>query len=106
MLSRTPAAAVYEVVRRIPAGKVCTYGRVGLLAWGLPGRARLVGRIMMHCTEPDVPCHRVVFAGGTLTDAFGDLGRVQWRFLLESEGVPFAGEYRVDMGRALWLGPE
>lgn len=106
MPSRFPAAAVYEVVKRIPPGRVSTYGRVGLLAWGVPGRARMVGRVMMNCTDPEVPCHRVIFADGSLSDSYGDMGRMQWRFLLENEGVPFAREYMVDMARALWTGPE
>lgn len=96
--------AVYGVVRGIPPGRVCNYGLVGLLAWGLPGRARMVGRAMSRCSDPTVPCHRVVFADGSLNDSFGALGRLEWSFLLESEGVPFAAPFRVDMKKALWTG--
>lgn len=101
---RYEAEAVYELVRRIPPGRVCNYGLVGLLAWGLPGRARMVGRVMSRCGDATVPCHRVVLADGTLTDSFGALGRQEWSFLLESEGVPFAAPFRVDMKQALWTG--
>lgn len=98
------ASAVYNVVRTIPKGMVCPYGRVGYLAWGVPGRARMVGRVMRTCADPAVPCHRVVFADGSLCDAFGPMGRMEWKALLESEGVPFSGPYRVDMKQAAWTG--
>ena len=53
------------MVRRIPSGRVATYGDVAALA------CRAVGNIMRHCREIDVPCHRVVAAGGRL-GGYGD----------------------------------
>ena len=54
-----------SVVRRIPPGRVATYGDVARLA-GRPRAARAVGNIMRGCGRPDVPCHRVIAAGGRL----------------------------------------
>ena len=58
-------ARVLSVVRRIPAGRVATYGDVARLA-GAPRAARAVGTVMRKCRDPRVPCHRVIAAGGGL----------------------------------------
>src|SRR2546422_3185247 len=55
--------AVYEVVRRIPPGRVATYALVGMLA-GRPLAARAVGNAMRDCRDETVPCHRVVRSSG------------------------------------------
>jgi O-6-methylguanine DNA methyltransferase len=79
---------VLAVVRRIPYGRVATYGEVAALA-GRPGAARAVGNIMRTCGRPDVPCHRVIAAGGRLGGYGGS--EVLKRQLLMSEGVIFQG---------------
>ena len=79
---------VLAVVRRIPYGRVATYGEVAALA-GRPGAARAVGNIMRTCGRPDVPCHRVIAAGGRLGGYGGS--EVLKRQLLMSEGVTFHG---------------
>ena len=57
--------AFYDITRRIPAGKVATYGQIARLA-GMPRCARIVGYAMAACQDPSVPCHRVVDRfGGT-----------------------------------------
>lgn len=56
---------VLDVVRRIPTGRVVTYGDVARIA-GRPRAARLVGRLMATATLPGLPYHRVVGAGGAL----------------------------------------
>ena len=58
-------ARVIAVVRRIPRGRVATYGDVAALA-GRPRAWRAVGTVMRTCGLPGVPCHRVVGAGGRL----------------------------------------
>jgi O-6-methylguanine DNA methyltransferase len=58
-------AAVLGIVRRIPAGRVTTYGDVARLA-GYPGAARAVGRVLASATVTGLPYHRVVGAGGAL----------------------------------------
>lgn len=81
-------ARVLAAVRRIPRGGVATYGEIAARA-GRPRAARAVGNIMRECHRPDVPCHRVIAAGGRL-GGFGGSEALK-RSLLLSEGVPFAG---------------
>lgn len=83
---------VYAVVRRIPAGKVATYGQVATLA-GLPGRARFVGYALHALPNGSVvPWHRVVNAAGKLSlGAISPSGAIEQRLRLEREGVRLAG---------------
>ena len=105
---------VYDVVRRIPEGKVATYGQVAALA-GAPRSARFVGFALHSNPEPGViPCHRVVFRDGSLAPGFAFGGPEVQRELLENEGVVFvppskdAGEaagadgWRVDLQQCQW----
>jgi len=80
---------VLTVVRRIPAGRVATYGDVAARA-GRPRAARAVGNIMKTCTLRDVPCHRVIAAGGALGGYGGNLELK--RSLLRSEGILVSGK--------------
>lgn len=88
--------SVYALVRRIPAGRVASYGQ---LAWMLqePRHSRLVGKAMGCCLDGDVPCHRVVNSQGRLAP-----GWMEQRQLLEMEGVSFRENGCVDMKRHLW----
>ena len=79
---------VLSVVRRIPAGRIATYGDVAEAA-GHPRAARAVGNIMRGCSLRDVPCHRVVAAGGRLGGYGGYAGLK--RELLRAEGVHVVG---------------
>lgn len=91
---------IYAVVKRIPAGRVATYGQVAQLA-GLPGRARQVGYALHK--QPggrDIPWHRVLNAQGRLSLA-GRVGREQRR-RLEDEGVEFSAEDRLALARYQW----
>ena len=90
------------VVRRIPPGRVATYGCIAELA-GRPGAARAVGNIMSEGGRPAVPAHRVIAAGGRL-GGYGGHEQLK-RSLLLAEGVTFRGA-RVHPFRALeWTGP-
>ena len=84
-MSGTVFGAFYDVVRRIPAGSVSTYGQVARLA-GMPRSARLVGYAMASCQDPTVPCHRVVGADGSLTGYAGGLERKRRLLDLEAAG--------------------
>lgn len=88
---------VYAVVRRIPKGKVATYGQVAGLA-GLGRNARQVG-YALHAlrSEHGVPWHRVVNAQGRIS--LGPMGGadVTQRLRLEREGVKFNGRGRIDL---------
>src|SRR4051812_50067732 len=75
---------VLFAVRRIPAGRVATYGDVAEAA-GVPRAARAVGNIMKGCRGPGIPCHRVVAAGGRL-GGYGGSEALQ-RSPLAAEGV-------------------
>jgi O-6-methylguanine DNA methyltransferase len=79
---------VLSVVRRIPPGRVATYGDVAAAA-GRPRAARAVGTIMRKCGRHDVPCHRVVAAAGKLGGFGGNPGMK--RALLRAEGLQISG---------------
>lgn len=95
--------SVYALVKRIPRGKVATYGQIASLL-GAPRSARVVGWAMHGNPHgPRVPCHRVVQRGGSLSPNYciEDPGRQ--RRLLEREGVTFLLGGRIDMARHQWL---
>ena len=94
-------AAFYGVVRRIPAGKVATYGQVARLA-GMPRCARTVGYAMAACRDPSVPCHRVVARFGGTKACFDRLAPGTQRALLEVEGVLFRPDGTVNIAQCLW----
>jgi methylated-DNA-protein-cysteine methyltransferase-like protein len=97
---------VYEIVRLIPPGKVATYGQVARLL-GNPRAARTVGWALHSMPEgSDVPWQRVINARGTVSlGARGSGGAIQ-RALLESEGIVFDAEGRIDMKAYTWEGPD
>jgi O-6-methylguanine DNA methyltransferase len=90
---------VLTVVRRIPVGRVATYGDVAALA-GQPRAARAVGNIMRDCRRPDVPCHRVIAAGGRL-GGYGGSEALK-RALLAAEGVVVSGSRVRELDRVTW----
>ncbi len=84
------------VVREIPYGRVLAYGQVAARA-GLPGRARLVARVLATTTDPDLPWHRVVGSGGRLAlSADAPAGALQRR-RLAAEGLEIRGRRVVQM---------
>jgi methylated-DNA-protein-cysteine methyltransferase-like protein len=94
-------ARIYAVVRRIPKGRVATYGQVAELA-GLPRQARQVGYALAALADKRVPWHRVLNARGEVSPR-SDPGpeRLQ-RALLEREGVAFDARDRVALALHLW----
>lgn len=89
-----------SVIRKIPRGKVCTYGRVAQLA-GLPRRARLVGQVLRTSPLADnVPWHRVINAAGRISPR--DRGPARQRQRLEAEGVEFSPSEIIDLSVYLW----
>jgi methylated-DNA-protein-cysteine methyltransferase related protein len=90
---------VYKLVRRIPKGKVITYGGLAR-ALRLRGGARTAGRAMFACPRGmGVPWHRVLGAGGRIL--LKEPRAALQRRLLESEGVRLIGA-RVDMNAHEW----
>jgi methylated-DNA-protein-cysteine methyltransferase-like protein len=92
---------VYAVVRRIPRGKVATYGQVASLA-GRPGQARQVG-YALHAlpTGTSVPWHRVINAAGRLSLDPGS-GGLEQRLRLLAEGVTVTEGGRIPLARFRW----
>ncbi len=86
----------------IPSGRVATYGQLATEA-GLPGRARLVGRVLRNLPEgTGLPWHRVLNAEGRSSlDPGSPSGREQQR-RLRQEGVVIDGRGRVDLERFRW----
>lgn len=93
---------IYDVVSRIPPGRVATYGQIARLA-GLPGLARQVG-YALHSLPfgSDVPWHRVINAQGRISLREGSYEHWLQRSLLESEGVVFDGQGKVDLHQFQW----
>lgn len=93
--------AVHDLVRRIPAGRVMTYGQISTLLAGRLSPAA-VGWAMSAAPE-DVPWQRVVNASGRCsTERRGDLPPGLQQALLEREGVRFDGDGRIDLDRYRW----
>jgi methylated-DNA-protein-cysteine methyltransferase-like protein len=96
---------IYEVTRRIPVGRVGTYGQVARVA-GYPGYARQVGYALfrlLDTRDTDIPWHRVVNAQGQISRSpmrYGsdDLQKV----LLEAEGIQFDPKGRIDLAQYGW----
>ena len=87
---------VYAAVKRIPRGKVATYGQVAAAA-GNGGAARAVGNALHINPSPGViPCHRVVNAKGRLAPHFAFGGDEEQQRLLEAEGV-VVRDHHVDL---------
>ncbi|MHB2017189.1 MAG: MGMT family protein [Candidatus Xenobia bacterium] len=88
-------AAVYATVRRIPRGRVSTYGDVAAAA-GWPGYARHVGKALSLLAEGSkVPWHRVVNAAGGISPRGDGTSVAEQRARLLREGVPFRPDGRV-----------
>ena len=82
------ARRVLALLRRVPPGRVVTYGDLARLA-GKPGAARAVGNIMREAREPGLPYHRVIAAGGRLGGHGGPDALKQ--AVLRQEGLPVGG---------------
>lgn len=94
---------VYRVVRRIPAGKVTTYGAIAAVLGDRRG-ARMVGWAMSHCPEEvSEVAHRVVNRDGALSGGWAWGHPDVMKQLLIEEGVTFVGDYQVDLSRHLWI---
>lgn len=92
----------YDIVKRIPAGKVATYGQIARLA-GIPRGGRIVGYAMASCpADSGIPCHRVVDRLGGTKAAFDTYSKGTQRAMLEAEGVLFLPDGTVDMAKCTW----
>ncbi len=90
---------VYQIVKRIPRGKVATYGQIAKIL--KTKDARKVGWALHANKNPKVPCHRVVNREGSLAENFGFGGWREQRKRLEREGVEVMGR-KVELEKYLW----
>ncbi len=96
------AELFHAVIRKIPHGRVATYGQVAALA-GLPRHARHVGAALRNLDdEGAVPWHRVVNASGRVSPRDDPTCSAIQRALLEQEGVRFDASGRIDLRRCGW----
>jgi len=93
---------IYSVVRRIPAGRVATYGQIAHLA-GTPRRARQVGYALAALRDHNpVPWHRVVNAQGKISPRSESNYEKYQRILLENEGIVFDKNGCISLARYQW----
>ena len=103
---------VYKMVRRVPRGKVTTYGEIARMIHlrgekfshlGGGNLPRIVGWMLHQNRDPQVPCHRVVDRNGRLAPNFGFGGAIEQKRRLESENVTFIDDSHVDLKACLDL---
>lgn len=94
--------AVYDIVRLIPYGRVCSYGVIARCV-GYGCTARMVGRAMFNSHNlPDVPAHRVVNSEGKLTGRFHFDTPTEMADRLKAEGISIKNDKIVDFRTVFW----
>ena len=93
---------IYDVVCKIPKGKVATYGTVARLA-GNPRWSRVVGYALHANPSPGIiPCHRVVNRNGMVADSFAFGGSEIQRAMRMQEGIEFQKDGSIDLDKFGW----
>ena len=93
---------IYSVIRRVPRGRVATYGQIAALA-RIPLRARQVGYALHSLPRgSSVPWHRVINAQGQISCRAGSDADIIQRAVLEREGIRFDSTGRVDLAVFRW----
>ena len=101
LVSYSPSKKIYEAVKKIPYGKVATYGQVAEVA-GNKKMSRAVGNALHKNPDPDhIPCFRVVNSKGELSGEFAFGGAGRQAELLEAEGI-VVKDGRVDLTKYQW----
>lgn len=95
---------VIKIVKKIPRGRVTTYGTISTLA-GIPRGARIVGGILHH-EEDNLPWHRVVNRHGFISNKCLDFPKTLQKVLLQQEGIEVSKDFVIDLGRYGWWGEE
>ncbi len=94
--------AIYTVVKRIPRGRVATYGQIASLA-GMPGHARQVGYALHNLPDGSrVPWHRVINARGRISFHPSSMEWAVQKALLESEVVAVSADRGISLARFQW----
>lgn len=108
MRDRNVFEAVYEVVKRIPPGRVTTYGQISdkLKQQNSTIKNRITPRIVgfaLHANkDPKVPCHRVVNKNGRTAESYAFGGAEEQKRRLSKEGVKFKDKMHVNLNKCLW----
>lgn len=92
---------VYEVARKIPYGRVTSYGAIAKYL-GAARSARMVGWAMNNSSEKDIPAHRVVNRVGVLTGKHHFGGTNLMQQLLENEGIKVKDNQIIDFQKYFW----
>lgn len=96
LVTDSPSRRIYEAVRKVPKGRVATYGQIAELA-GDRKMARAVGNALRKCPDPDtIPCYRIVNAKGELSGAFAFGEEGLQEKLLAADGI-VVRDGRVDL---------
>lgn len=93
---------IYSLVKKIPTGRVATYGQIAKILEIKD--ARKIGWALHANRDPDCPCHRVVNKEGRLAPNFAFDGPKEQRRRLLAEGISFKNQSNVDLSRHLWRG--
>lgn len=103
-IKMTAFELTYEQVKRIPRGKVATYGQIAMLA-GNPRWPRAVGYALHANPDPEnIPCYRVLNRFGGLAPAFAFGGAEQQAKLLRADGIEVRDDNTVDLEKYMWDG--
>jgi methylated-DNA-protein-cysteine methyltransferase related protein len=86
MAAETAEDRILAAIRAVPRGQVAGYGHVARRA-GLPGRARLVARVLANNDDPDLPWHRILRSDGRIAFPEGSRGWREQSQRLRAEGV-------------------
>lgn len=98
IVTDSPTKRIYEAVKKIPRGKVATYGQVAAMA-GNPKMSRAVGNALHKNPDPEnIPCFRVVNSMGKLSGAFAFGGENEQKKRLEADGIKVE-DGRVELSR-------
>lgn len=100
-MSKSFKDEVFKIVRKIPKGKVSTYGEIAVRL-GKPKWARQVGWALHQNKDKNTPCHRVVDRNGRLAPNFAFDGAEEQKRRLEAEGVHFRDKMHVDLTTVIW----
>ena len=95
--------AVIEMIKRIPPGKVCTYGRIGRLAGKVNGARQVAWILHSSSRRHRLPWHRVINAQGRISLPKTG-GYAEQRSRLQAEGIVFDAAGRIDLEKYLWGG--
>jgi methylated-DNA-protein-cysteine methyltransferase-like protein len=100
----TFSSQIISLIKRIPRGKVATYGQIAALAGNPRGARAVIWLLHSSSGKEQLPWHRVINSRGTISLKPG-YGYEEQRALLESEGVAFGLQENIDLERFRWPGP-